>query len=94
MCDWTGAPGNPLQYMPPAKQVDKGFTDKFPLGSGMFGTKNQPAMWYNSIWCATGDDWAPIYTDTETILGLEYRGYQVENNYQVLVCHLNTLAWK
>ncbi|EQB49415.1 hypothetical protein CGLO_11256 [Colletotrichum gloeosporioides Cg-14] len=87
MCDWSSVKPNgpPLQYMPDAKQADQGFLTKYPTSSGMFGTKNQPSMWYNSVWCSTGGStYSCIYTDTVPPLpGMTYRAYLVENKYQV-----------
>ncbi|KAJ0302123.1 hypothetical protein Brms1b_012126 [Colletotrichum noveboracense] len=82
MCDWKpGNSRNPLQYMPDAEGADSGFTAKYPDG-GMFGTKDQPSMWYNSVWCSTANNnYSPIYTDSATTPGLTYRAYLVEDKY-------------
>ena len=83
MCDWMGTGGQPLQYMPDAKAADEGFKKRYPAKQGMFGTKNQPEKWFNAIWCSTnGDNYSCIYTEASVTPGMDYRGYQVENNYQ------------
>lgn len=69
---------------------DEGFQKKYPTSSGMFGTKDQPNKWFNSIWCATANGpYNCIYTETTpTVPGMNYRAYMVENNYQAsLYCH-------
>ncbi|CAF9903752.1 MAG: hypothetical protein GOMPHAMPRED_000529 [Gomphillus americanus] len=85
MCDWRPDPTKPpLQFMPAQQPGDAGFLQQYPANQGMFGTKNQPAKWYNQVWCSTsGSGFNCIYTDTTTYPGLTYRGYQVQNTYQV-----------
>ena len=86
MCDWMGPDGSDMQYVPTPVQGDSGFLQNYPAEQGKFGSKHQPDGWYNSIWCSTSNgEYSSIYAETPGSFppGMLYRGYLVENNYQV-----------